>query len=108
MTRAPILSIVIPAYNVVAFIAQAVISALEQSFADIEVIVVDDGSTDATPQVLTRLADMRRDPRLRIIRQANAGLSGARNTGIAAAHGAFIGLLDGDDLWRANKAALHM
>ncbi len=104
----PVLSIVIPAYNVAAYVAQAVESALAQSFADIEVIVVDDGSTDTTPDVLAHLAAARNDPRLRIIRQDNAGLSGARNSGIAAARGEFIGLLDGDDAWLPDKAARHV
>lgn len=104
----PRLSIVIPAYNVAAYISVAVQSALDQDFRDLEVIVVDDGSTDATPLVLAALARQRRDPRLRILRQENAGLSGARNAGIEAARGAFVGFLDGDDIWLPGKAGRHM
>jgi len=106
--EAPRLSIVIPAYNVAAYVSAAVQSALDQDFRDLEVIVVDDGSTDATPQVLADLAHQRSDPRLRILRQENAGLSGARNTGIAAARADFIGFLDGDDIWLPAKATRHM
>ncbi|MGF0537740.1 glycosyltransferase family 2 protein [Agrobacterium sp. ES01] len=104
----PCLSIVIPAYNVAEFIVPAVESALDQTFRDIEVIVVDDGSTDATPALLAELAAQRNDIRLKIIRQMNCGLSAARNTGIREARGRYIGFLDGDDLWRCDKAAAHI
>jgi glycosyltransferase involved in cell wall biosynthesis len=104
----PTLSIVIPAYNVAPYIRAAVESALDQDFADIEVVVVDDGSTDRTPDILAAIASERADPRLRIIRQDNAGLSGARNTGIAASRGALLGFLDGDDVWLREKAGRHV
>jgi glycosyltransferase involved in cell wall biosynthesis len=104
----PRLSIVIPAYNVAEYILPAVSSALDQSFADLEVIVVDDGSTDNTPTLLAQLAGARQDQRLRIVRQANGGLSAARNTGIREARGEYIGFLDGDDLWRPDKAERHV
>lgn len=106
--RIPRISIVIPAYNVADYILPAVNSALDQSFADLEVIVVDDGSTDRTPALLAQLAEARQDERLRIIRQANGGLSAARNTGIREARGDYIGFLDGDDLWRHDKAERHV
>ncbi|WP_395665047.1 glycosyltransferase family 2 protein [Methylocella sp.] len=106
--RAPPLSIVIPAYNVAPYIEAAVRSALAQTMRDLEVVVVDDGSTDDTPRVLARLAAALDDPRLRILRQDNGGLSAARNAGILAARGEFIGLLDGDDVWLPQKAALHL
>jgi glycosyltransferase involved in cell wall biosynthesis len=102
------LSIVIPAYNVAPYIAAAVNSALQQTIHDVEVIVVDDGSTDETALVLTALAEEWRDGRLRIIRQENGGLSEARNTGIRAAKGQYIGFLDADDIWRRNKAERHL
>ncbi|HEX8374526.1 MAG TPA: glycosyltransferase family 2 protein [Geminicoccaceae bacterium] len=104
----PILSVVIPAYNVERYIEAAVRSALGQTLREIEVLVVDDGSTDATPLLLARLERELRDPRLRIIRKVNGGLSAARNTGIRAARGALIGFLDGDDLWRPEKAERHV
>jgi glycosyltransferase involved in cell wall biosynthesis len=92
---------VIPAYNIAPFIAEAVQSALAQTLRDLEVIVVDDGSTDDTPAVLGAI----RDERLHVIRKPNGGLSSARNAGIRAARGRHVGLLDGDDIWMPEKAA---
>ena len=100
----PIASIVIPAYNVAATIEATVASALVQTFHSFEVIVVDDGSTDETPQILAGIADAR----LRLVRQRNRGLAGARNSGIAKARGRYIGFLDGDDLWAPEKLAAHI
>lgn len=97
----PILSVVIPAYNVGPYIAAAAHSALGQTLAQLEVIVVDDGSTDDTPAILTAI----KDNRLRVIRKANAGLAAARNTGILAARAPYVGFLDGDDIWMPDKAA---
>jgi cellulose synthase/poly-beta-1,6-N-acetylglucosamine synthase-like glycosyltransferase len=100
----PDVSIVIPAYNVADYLVPAIGSALGQREAAIEVIVVDDGSTDRTPEVI---ASFFSDSRLRVIRQTNAGLSAARNTGIAAARGRYVGFLDGDDVWMPDKASRH-
>ena len=100
----PLLSIVIPAYNVEGYIVDAVESALGQSFTDLEVIVVDDGSTDRTAERVAAITDRR----LRLIRQKNRGLSGARNSGIEAARGTYVGLLDGDDIWYSEKAERHL
>ena len=75
-------------------------SALSQTLEDIEVIVVNDGSTDRTPEIAATFSD----PRLRVISQANGGLPHARNTGIRQARAAFIGFLDGDDCWHPEKA----
>jgi glycosyltransferase involved in cell wall biosynthesis len=88
-------SVVIPAYNYAHFLPQAIDSALAQTYAKVEVIVVDDGSTDATPEVAARYGD-----RIRYIRKTNAGLPAARNTGIQHASHPFIGFLDADDLWK--------
>lgn len=96
----PLLSVVIPACNVAPYIADAVGSALNQSVGDVEVIVVDDGSTDDTPRVLAGL----NSARLRVIRQDNGGLAAARNAGIREARAPFLGLLDGDDIWLPEKA----
>jgi len=88
-------SVIIPAYNYAQYLEVAVRSALAQTFQPIEVIIVDDGSTDETPQLGTRLA---RDlPGVRYIRQPNAGLSAARNTGITHAMYPFMTFLDADD-----------
>ena len=104
----PLLSVVIPAYNVAPYVEAAVRSALDQTLGDLEVIVVDDGSTDGTTELLERLDRELRDPRLRIVGRPNGGLAAARNTGIEAARGRFVGFLDGDDLWRPEKAARHL
>jgi glycosyltransferase involved in cell wall biosynthesis len=96
----PAISIVIPAFNVENYIVQSVRSALAQTLDDLEVIVVDDGSTDETAAKVLSIDDSR----LRLIQQSNRGLSGARNSGIKAAHGEFIGFLDGDDTWLPQKA----
>jgi glycosyltransferase involved in cell wall biosynthesis len=100
----PVLSVVIPAYNVAPFIGQAVESALAQTLSDLEVVVVDDGSTDGTRMSLSAI----RDVRLRVLHQENRGLAAARNTGIRAARGRYIGLLDGDDVWMPRKAELQV
>ncbi len=96
-SRAPGLgiSVVIPAYNYARFLTDAVSSALSQTWTPLEVIVVDDGSTDETPELLATITD----PRLRVIRQTNAGLSAARNTGIREARHELIAFLDADDRW---------
>jgi glycosyltransferase involved in cell wall biosynthesis len=92
----PPLSIVIPAYNYARFLPQAIDSALNQTLPTAEVLVIDDGSTDETAQlVATRYG---RNPRVRYLYQPNAGLSAARNTGIRNARGEFVAFLDADDL----------
>ncbi len=91
----PHVSVIIPAYNQAQYLAQAVQSVFEQSYSDYEIIVVDDGSTDNTPATAARFGD-----KIRYIRQENRGLAGARNTGIRAAKGNLIGLLDSDDQWQ--------
>jgi tetratricopeptide (TPR) repeat protein len=100
LTQPPTVSVVIPAYNQARYLPEAVASVLAQTWRDFELIIVDDGATDATPEVIDRfLADASIDRPLRSIRQVNQGLAGARNTGIRLARGAWIGLLDSDDLW---------
>jgi glycosyltransferase involved in cell wall biosynthesis len=96
--NSPLVSIVIPTYNYGRFIGETIDSALAQSYSPMEVIVVDDGSTDDTRERLAGYGD-----RVRYIYQQNRGLSAARNTGIEAAHGEFIALLDSDDLWLPDK-----
>lgn len=93
-------SIVISNYNCGRFIAEAVDSALGQSHRPIEVIVVDDGSTDDSRQVLQPYAD-----RVRIVTQANQGVSGARNEGIRQSRGELVAFLDADDVWHPDKLA---
>ncbi len=100
----PRLSVVVPSFNTARFIGDTVASLLGQTMADLEVIVVDDGSTDDSVQRLLAIDD----ERLTLVRQANRGLAGARNTGIILARAPFIGLCDSDDVWHARKAELHL
>lgn len=97
MTK-PLLSVVIPAYNCGRFVADAIESVLAQGRADIEALVVDDGSTDDTTEAVARYGDS-----VTLIRQPNAGAAVARNTGIRAARGRYIAFLDADDLWLPGK-----
>ncbi|BAZ22456.1 putative glycosyl transferase [Kalymmatonema gypsitolerans NIES-4073] len=95
----PKVSVVIPAYNAVAYLLEAVESVLKQTFTDFEVLIVDDGSSDGTVEWVSQI----KDPRVRLISQQNQGSSGARNTGITAALGEYIALLDADDIWEPTK-----
>jgi len=88
-------SIVIPLYNKEAYIRRALNSVLAQSFEDWECIVVDDGSTDRSPDIVAEINDQR----IRLVRQVNSGPSAARNRGAREAQGEWIALLDADDYW---------
>ena len=90
-----LISVIIAAYNIEAYIERGVRSVCEQTYANLEIIVVDDGSTDATGSILDELAE--KDARIQVIHEDNGGLSHARNMGIARAHGNYIGFVDGDD-----------
>jgi glycosyltransferase involved in cell wall biosynthesis len=92
--RTPLVSVIIPTYNHAHYLGEAIQSVLQQTFANYEIIVVDDGSTDNTREIIDRF-----DARIRYIWQKNQGLSAARNTGLRAAKGELIGLLDADDLY---------
>lgn len=91
-------SVIIPAYNYARFLPEAIDSALSQTLKPLEVIVVDDGSTDDTEAVLERYAG-----EIHIIKQRNAGVSAARNAGIRASRGELIAFLDADDMWLPTK-----
>lgn len=93
MSPAPAVSIIIPAFNAAPWLKDAVHSVLAQSYRDWELIVVNDGSTDGT----SALAKSFNDPRIRVIDQTNAGVSAARNAGMAAAQGNLFAFLDADD-----------
>jgi glycosyltransferase involved in cell wall biosynthesis len=95
-TGSPLVSVIIPAYDVAKFIGEALNSAFAQSFKDYEVIVVNDGSPD-TPELERTLAPYM--PRIVYVKQENGGVSAARNAGIKAARGSLIAFLDGDDVW---------
>src|SRR3954468_10533282 len=98
---APRFSVVIPTYNRAAYLAEAVRSVRDQTYPAHEIIVVDDGSTDNTAQVVEILAND--GIPLRYLRQANQGVAAARNRGIQAAAGDWIALLDSDDTWLPRK-----
>jgi glycosyltransferase involved in cell wall biosynthesis len=93
----PLVSVIMPAYNVEPYVGDAIRSALAQTFTDFELIVVDDGSKDGTAEIAKELA--RQDRRILIVQQANRGLAGARNSALRAARGEYFALLDSDDLW---------
>jgi glycosyltransferase involved in cell wall biosynthesis len=95
-----------PAYNTASYIDEAIHSVVAQTRRDFELIVVDDGSTDATRDVAVRWAA--RDPRVRVIAQPNRGIAAARNTAMRHASGAVFALLDSDDAWMPGFLAVQM
>lgn len=92
----PLVSVIVPAYNVEDYIADCLKALLAQDYPNLEIIVVDDGSTDRTGEILMEFA--RRDSRIKVLRQANAGPSEARNAGIMLASGEYLAFIDSDDL----------
>ena len=93
------ISVIIPVYNTGNILFETVNTVLEQSVSDFELIIVDDGSSSETSAIIDSLTDRR----IRVIHQGNQGVAAARNTGIAAASGKYIALLDHDDLWHKDK-----
>src|SRR5687767_13189801 len=100
MESTPLVSVIIPTYNRASVVCRAIDSVLGQTYGNIEVIVVDDGSTDETLERLHSYGD-----RIRVLTQANAGPSVARNRGIAVATGGIVAFLDSDDYWLPTKVA---
>ncbi len=96
-------SIIVPVYNTEAYLPACVESLLTQTHDDLELVFVDDGSTDGSGALLDAYAE--KDPRIRVIRQKNGGVSAARNAGIDAATGAYIGFVDSDDTVEPNYVA---
>jgi glycosyltransferase involved in cell wall biosynthesis len=97
-------SVIIPVYNVQKYIATAVQSVLDQTYENFELLIVDDGSPDRSVEICEQFTD----PRIRIIRQKNRGLAGARNTGIRHAQGQYLAFLDGDDFWEPEMLAQNI
>lgn len=106
MCTDPLVSIVIPAYNKELFIERTIRSALRQTYGNLEICIIDDGSTDTTRALAERL--VAGDTRARIISVPNGGLARARNLGIEESRGAFVAFLDADDLWHPRKIELQV
>ena len=102
----PLVSVIIPAFNALETLAATLASVRAQTHVNLEIIVVDDGSRDDTALLARRIAED--DPRIRVLRQANAGVAAARNHGIQEAHGQYLAFIDADDLWAPTKIAAQM
>lgn len=103
MNRDPIVSVIVPTYNCARYIEKAIDSALRQTCRNIEVLVIDDGSTDDTQERLKRFGDG-----IRYIRKNKQGLSKSRNMGMDLSRGEFIAFLDADDVWNENKLEIQL
>ena len=97
----PLVSVVIPCFNAERWIVETLNSVSRQTYANIEILVVDDGSTDGGVRLVESAAS--EDSRIRIIRKSNGGLSSARNCGIREAAGKYVAIVDADDLWHPRK-----
>ncbi len=102
----PVVSVVVPIYNAARYLESALRSVLQQSFADFELIAVDDGSTDPSRTILERLAA--EDPRVRVVSRPNTGIVGALNDGLALARGEFVARMDADDLCFPQRFAVQV
>lgn len=102
-SRPPTVSVIVPTYNRGWILNEAIDSVFNQHFTDFELIVIDDGSSDETPDRLRQYGD-----RIQVVRQANRGVSAARNVGIRQARGGLIALLDSDDTWLPGKLAAQV
>ena len=101
----PKLSVIVPTHNRWQFLSRALASVLSQSEGELEVLVVDDGSSDETPERLAEISD----PRVRALRQEpNQGVAAARNRGIAEARAPWVAFLDDDDFWGPDKVRAHL
>ena len=101
----PLVSVIVPTYNMGAYVADTVRSVQQQTITDLEIHVVDDGSTDDTK---AKIEPLLADPRVHYYYQPNAGKSVAKNFGIRASRGAYVGFSDADDLWLPNKLELQL
>ncbi|MCJ7626506.1 MAG: glycosyltransferase family 2 protein [Anaerolineaceae bacterium] len=99
----PLISVIIPVYNGELYLAEALKSIFNQNYDPLEIIIVDDGSTDKTAEVAAGFGDT-----LHYIYQENCGPSAARNQGLRVAQGSLVAFLDGDDLWSDNKIELQL
>ena len=97
MKNTPPVSAIIPCFNAEAFLAETLASVCGQTYAALEILVVDDGSKDRTAEIAREFAA--RDQRVRLVQKPNGGLSSARNFGLDHATGKYVAFVDGDDLW---------
>ena len=104
MATSPTISIVVPVYNTQRYLQECLDSLLKQSLSDIEIICIDDGSTDGSPAMIDEAASA--DPRVKAIHQANAGVSAARNHGLELARGTYVLFVDSDDFIRHDTCEL--
>ena len=102
-TGLPLVSVIIPAFNAEHFLADAIDSVLAQDYPHLDIIVIDDGSTDSTSGIVSGYGE-----RVRLISQTNRGCAAARNAGVRAAHGHYVAFLDADDVWWPHKIRLQI
>ena len=106
MVKTPTISIVLPTYNRAVQLEQAIKSVLAQTYQDWELLIIDDGSTDETPEIVKKFREA--DLRIRYLNGFHQGVSAARNLGVQHSQGAFIAFLDDDDLWLPEKLDRQM
>ncbi|MFM6395643.1 glycosyltransferase family 2 protein [Planktothrix sp.] len=100
----PLISVVIPTYNAEKTIEETIHSVLNQTVSDLELIVVNDGSTDSTLEIISKFTD----PRLKVFSYPHSGANSARNRGLEQASGEYISFIDADDLWTPDKLELQL
>jgi glycosyltransferase involved in cell wall biosynthesis len=97
----PLVSIIIPAYNAAGFVATTLSSVQQQTYTQLEIVVVNDGSTDSTAEIVGQYAQS--DPRIKLLSKTNGGVAAARNWGLKHAQGEYVAFLDADDIWHPTK-----
>ena len=93
--EAPLISVIVPVYNVEKYLAKCIDSIIAQTYTNLEILLVDDGATDSSGAICDEYAQ--KESRIRVIHKENGGLSDARNRGIAEARGEYLGFIDSDD-----------
>jgi glycosyltransferase involved in cell wall biosynthesis len=104
---APLVSVIIPCFNAELYLLQAIQSVVNQTYTSWQLVIVDDGSTDATQSIISELSS-KLGPKLVTIRTPNRGACSARNTGVAAAAGRYVAFLDSDDYWHSEKLKVQV
>ena len=106
MPHKPLVSVIVPAYNVEPFLAETLASVQWQTYREFEVIIVDDGSTDRTSEIVQQFVE--KDARFILLRQPNANMAAARNAALKQARGEWVAFLDADDAWLSEKLAAQL